>query len=280
VRGARPRQGPSPAVQPLVRVTKENGSSWIFEPCLTCTNALWRVQHPAFFLVTLRLEADRAEQAAAHRAAKEVAEARRRAAPVLVELDRLAAAPTPQARYPRVTAHLQLARAEQSRLDGRSDPEQWRAAAAAWERLEYPFDAAYVRFREAEALVASGASRPQAEQVLRSAHQTSVRLGAGPLRREVELLARRGRLRLEHPVDTIAVPTAPSSAAASLGLTPREAQVLAVVAEGRTNRQIGQALFITEGTAGVHVSRILAKLGAAGRGEAAAIAHRLGLDRQ
>jgi DNA-binding NarL/FixJ family response regulator len=50
------------------------------------------------------------------------------------------------------------------------------------------------------------------------------------------------------------------------------------VAEGRTNRQIGKQLFITEGTASVHVSRILAKLGVAGRGEAAAIAHRLGLD--
>ena len=66
---------------------------------------------------------------------------------------------------------------------------------------------------------------------------------------------------------------------ASLGLTRREVEVLVLVAEGRTNRQIGQALFITPKTAGVHVSRILAKLGVAGRGEAAAIAHRLGLDK-
>jgi DNA-binding NarL/FixJ family response regulator len=54
--------------------------------------------------------------------------------------------------------------------------------------------------------------------------------------------------------------------------------VLTLVAEGRTNQQIGKELFITEGTASVHVSRILAKLGVARRGEAAAIAHRLGLD--
>jgi cyanate lyase len=54
--------------------------------------------------------------------------------------------------------------------------------------------------------------------------------------------------------------------------------VLALVAKGWTNRRIGQELFITKGTAGVHVSRILAKLGAASRGEAAAIAHQLGLD--
>jgi DNA-binding CsgD family transcriptional regulator len=47
----------------------------------------------------------------------------------------------------------------------------------------------------------------------------------------------------------------------SLGLTHREAEVLALVAEGRTNRQIGQALFITPKTASVHISRILTKLG-------------------
>jgi DNA-binding CsgD family transcriptional regulator len=56
--------------------------------------------------------------------------------------------------------------------------------------------------------------------------------------------------------------------------------VLALIAEGRTNRQIDQELFISEKTAGIHVSRILAKLGVAGRGEAAATAHRLGLDRR
>jgi DNA-binding CsgD family transcriptional regulator len=105
-----------------------------------------------------------------------------------------------------------------------------------------------------------------------------MRLGAAPLRREIELLAQRGRLRLE-AVDTATARTAPSSPAAGLGLTQREVEVLALVAEGRTNRQLGQALFITPKTASVHVSRILAKLGVAGRGEAAAIAHRLGLDK-
>jgi hypothetical protein len=59
----------------------------------------------------------------------------------------------------------------------------------------------------------------------------------------VELLAQRGRLRLQEPVDAAALPKA-DSPAASLGLTQREAEVLALVAEGRTNRQIGQALFI------------------------------------
>jgi len=56
-----------------------------------------------------------------------------------------------------------------------------------------------------------------------------------------------------------------------------ELEVLLLVAEGRTNREIGQTLFMSEKTASVHVSRILAKLDVGGRVEAAAIAHRLGL---
>jgi DNA-binding CsgD family transcriptional regulator len=60
-------------------------------------------------------------------------------------------------------------------------------------------------------------------------------------------------------------------------LTPRERDVLALLAEGRTNRQIGGTLFISEKTASVHVSNILGKLGASGRAEAVAIAHRRGL---
>jgi DNA-binding NarL/FixJ family response regulator len=54
--------------------------------------------------------------------------------------------------------------------------------------------------------------------------------------------------------------------------------VLALVAAGPSNRQIGQALFISPKTASVHVSNILAKLGVSSRLEAAAVAHRLGLD--
>jgi DNA-binding CsgD family transcriptional regulator len=105
-------------------------------------------------------------------------------------------------------------------------------------------------------------------------------LGAAPLRREVELLAQRGRLRLEELGDTTVTPEVPPSPAASLGLTQREVEVLALVAEGKTNRQIGETLFITPKTASIHVSRILAKLGVTGRGEAAAVAHRLGLDQR
>jgi DNA-binding NarL/FixJ family response regulator len=60
-----------------------------------------------------------------------------------------------------------------------------------------------------------------------------------------------------------------------IALTPREQEVLRLVAEGRTNGEIGAELFISTKTASVHVSNILAKLGVSSRTEAAAVAHRL-----
>ncbi len=63
----------------------------------------------------------------------------------------------------------------------------------------------------------------------------------------------------------------------TFGLSPREREVLALIAEGRTNREIGERLFISQKTVGVHVGNILAKLAVSGRVEAAAVAIRLGL---
>ena len=70
----------------------------------------------------------------------------------------------------------------------------------------------------------------------------------------------------------------PAGPADPFGLTTREREVLALVAEGYTNRRIAETLFISESTAGVHVSHILGKLGVETRTEAATIAVRLGLD--
>jgi DNA-binding CsgD family transcriptional regulator len=69
----------------------------------------------------------------------------------------------------------------------------------------------------------------------------------------------------------------PPDPLARFGLTDREREVLALLAAGRSNPEIGQALFISTKTASVHVSNILAKLGVSGRVEAAALAHRLGV---
>jgi class 3 adenylate cyclase/DNA-binding CsgD family transcriptional regulator/tetratricopeptide (TPR) repeat protein len=227
----------------------------------------------------LRIEADCADLARAARTAAGAEQARRRAEPLLATL-RAMTGPAADPRDAWTPCFAALGEAEWSRLQGRPDPQAWQRAAEHWERLELPYRAAYARFRQAEALLAARAPRAQIQPVLQAAHRTTVTLGAGPLRREIELLAGRGRLGLEQPVNAAAVPDAPPSPAASLGLTHRETEVLALVAAGRTNRQIGQALFITEKTASLHVSHILAKLGVAGRGEAAALAHRLGLDKQ
>jgi DNA-binding NarL/FixJ family response regulator len=103
-------------------------------------------------------------------------------------------------------------------------------------------------------------------------------LGAVGLLAEVETLARRARIALaDEPIVEAEPATGARAAAAELGLTARELEVLEHLALGQTNRQIADELFISIKTAGVHVSHILAKLGAANRSEAGAIAHRLGL---
>jgi DNA-binding CsgD family transcriptional regulator len=234
------------------------------------------------YVLGLRLEADHADLARAHRSTAGLAEAQRRAEPLIAAMHQMLSERGQQAyaQEALVPVYATMGEAEFARLKGRSDPELWHRAATLWDTLSLAYPAAYARFREAEALLASRGPRPQAEQAIRDARQTLVRLGAAPLRREVELLAQRGRLDLQDQAGTTAALQAAPSPAASLGLTQRETEVLALVAEGRTNRQISQALFITEKTASLHVSHILAKLGVAGRGEAAAIAHRLGLDKQ
>jgi DNA-binding CsgD family transcriptional regulator len=105
---------------------------------------------------------------------------------------------------------------------------------------------------------------------------TAASLGARALGAEIEALARRARIALAPDTGEPAVGDLPP-AGAELGLTARELEVLQHLARGATNRQIAEALYISVRTAGVHVSHILGKLSAANRGEAAAIAHRLGL---
>jgi DNA-binding NarL/FixJ family response regulator len=110
---------------------------------------------------------------------------------------------------------------------------------------------------------------------VRRAHALADRIDAAPLRREVELLARRGRVDLE-TTSAERTPAGPDPSRGT-GLTPRQLEVLALIAAGLTNREIAQRLFITEKTADAHVSRILAGLGVRSRVEAATAAHRLGL---
>ncbi|WP_461083166.1 helix-turn-helix transcriptional regulator [Streptomyces deserti] len=174
-------------------------------------------------------------------------------------------------------AHDQWLRAELLRAEGRTAPEEWFETVAAMEPLERPYDLARVRFRLAEALLASGPGedeRARATELLRLVHAVAGHLGARPLAEAAELLAQRARLPISHAPEAALAPADPVEA---LRLTSRERDVLRLVAAGRTNRQIAEELFISPKTASVHVSNILAKLGVSGRGEAAAVAHRVGL---
>jgi DNA-binding CsgD family transcriptional regulator len=173
---------------------------------------------------------------------------------------------------PTAAAWRAVAEAEHDRARAHPNPRSWEEAAAAWEALQRPPIVAYCRWRQAEALVAAGASAADTALPIRLAHAVAQRLGARPLREEIQRLAERARLDLAPPSQ----PTDQGSGLEELlGLTPREAEVLGLVARGYTNRQIAAALVISVKSASVHVSHILGKLDARNRVEAAAIAHRL-----
>ena len=172
---------------------------------------------------------------------------------------------------PEPAAHRAQVRAELGRLEPAPPSALWAAAGERWERLRYPFPRALCGWREAEALLTGGGDQAAAAERLRPARRAAAAMGAQPLVALIDGLARRARVPLEHA-------DAPEpSAGERAGLTSRELDVLELMAQGRTNRQIGGELFISEKTVSVHVSRILAKLGAANRAQAAAVAQQLGL---
>ncbi|MBQ1024660.1 helix-turn-helix transcriptional regulator [Micromonospora sp. C95] len=169
-----------------------------------------------------------------------------------------------------VDGYLALCAAEVSRLDG-ADPELWARAAAEWDHRNHPYPAAYSRLRQAEALLASRRKAATAGKLLRQAYQMAQTLGAVPLTDEIRTLAGRARVALEER-GAVGIPTPDGSGGDELAaLTAREREVLAAVAEGLTNKEIGQRLFISERTIGVHVSHIFDKLQVRTRVQASAI---------
>lgn len=167
---------------------------------------------------------------------------------------------------PEGVAWLARAEAETSRLRGASDPELWQAAVDAF-GYGALYQQAMCRWRLGEALLGAE-RREEAAEPMRAAEQVAERLGARPLHDAVRRSARRGRITLSDGV-------VPRNALDPF--TPRERSVLRLVALGRTNRQVGEELYISEKTVSVHLSRIMAKLGAARRAEAVAIAYERGL---
>jgi DNA-binding NarL/FixJ family response regulator len=125
----------------------------------------------------------------------------------------------------------------------------------------------YAELRLAEHL-SDERDRTALRALLDEALPASRKLGARLVTHRLEALGRRTGLAAAHRDD---------AAAPLAALTPRELEVLRLVSEGRSNKEIGEQLFISAKTASVHVSNILAKLEVSGRGEAAALAHRHGV---
>ncbi|MDN5853395.1 MAG: AAA family ATPase [Actinomycetia bacterium] len=137
----------------------------------------------------------------------------------------------------------------------------WRSALEKFEAFGHVFEIARTQSRLASVLRAGG-ERDEPARLVEQAREVAERLRAAPLLRELDSLVRTPR---------------ESSAGGEVALTPRESEILELVAQGRTNGEIGRQLFISVKTVSVHVSNVLAKLGASSRTEAAAIAHRDGL---
>ncbi|MFG1820697.1 LuxR C-terminal-related transcriptional regulator [Kribbella sp. NPDC049174] len=168
---------------------------------------------------------------------------------------------------------------ERSRIRGTPDPTPWLTAAQEWASLGRPYWEAQARLRAAEALLAhrgQPGARGRAGGELEAARQIAEQLGAAPLLSQIQGLAKIARIHLDDSVtehhEHRAATTDPHPP-----LTDRERQVLALVAAGRTNREIGATLYMSPKTASVHVTHILEKLGVQSRVQAAAEAVRLGL---
>src|SRR6516165_8650472 len=241
----------------------------------------WSTHGPSVIRVAAIAVSARADRAIALRAAGDPdgAAAEVAAAAVLLDLAREGA------RYPaRPKAVLGpegrgwLARciAEYERARGANSPSAWEEVLAAF-GPGYVYETARTQWRLVEALAEAG-RRDEASAVWRTAAATAARLRSAPLTVALADLARRARLDAGpggHAGHGYRNGHGPGGVTGSL--TDREREVLRLLASGRSNREIGAELFITSKTASVHVSNILAKLGAASRTEAAAIAHREGL---
>jgi DNA-binding CsgD family transcriptional regulator len=147
---------------------------------------------------------------------------------------------------------------------------RWEHAIRTCVEAEFPILVLQARLGAARHALATG-DRAAATLHLREMSTGAAAIGAHGLHSRAEALADRARIRLSGPA-----PANPD-AAPTFGLTDRERQVLALVANSHTNREIGEALFMSPKTASVHVTNVLRKLDVGSRREAARLARELGL---
>jgi DNA-binding CsgD family transcriptional regulator len=224
----------------------------------------------------IRVEGRRIESLAGQRAAAEEIERARQVADQRIGQARDLAARLDAAGIsllPEPAAWLRTAEAEHAATHGQDTAQTWADLADTWHTVGQPHPQAVTQYRYADALLRQHGDRDHARRAAAAALEIAERLGAAPLAAEIRQLAQRGRLDLTPPPQP--EPDATAATADRLDITPREAEVLALLAAGRTNREIARTLFISDKTASVHVSNLLRKLGAANRAEAAAIAQHM-----
>jgi DNA-binding NarL/FixJ family response regulator len=223
--------------------------------------------------VGARIEADEADRARDLGRSDDAAAAAARAAR---HAEAAANVIGPRSRVERAYAAAAAAYATCARGEDAGD--QLREAIALFEELGHPHAPALIRMTLAEHALRDG-DRDAAASLAGDALAAASGMGAHWLAREARSFLVRARLPLPEGCDEGPADDVISLEDDPFGLTPREREVLAMVAEGATNREIGERLFMAEKTASVHVSRILAKLDVRSRTEAAAVAHRHGLAR-
>ncbi len=165
-------------------------------------------------------------------------------------------------------AYRLLCEAERSWVLSEPNVALWEQADNAWASCGHPYPSAYAKLQMAEVMFAERTRNRVAGTALNDAHQTVCKLDAGPLREAIEELAMRARVTLS-ATEYVSGDSAPETALSVL--TGRELEVLSHAAQGLSNREIGERLYISSRTVGVHISNVLSKLGVRSRVEAAAV---------
>jgi DNA-binding CsgD family transcriptional regulator/tetratricopeptide (TPR) repeat protein len=138
----------------------------------------------------------------------------------------------------------------------------WQGAAAAWDRLGRPYDAALARLGSSD--------ETGLRHALAALDELDAQASAAVARRRMKDLG----------VKAIPRGPRPATRAAPAGLTAREQEVLALLSDGLSDREISRRLFISERTVQHHVSAVLSKIGVSSRTAAAREAVRMGLAAQ
>jgi predicted ATPase/DNA-binding CsgD family transcriptional regulator len=181
---------------------------------------------------------------------------------------------------PAIALWVAWAAAEVLCAEGRPSAKAWADVVELAEAAGRVEDIAVASLRQAEAALDAGDRGRDTVAALQRAIELATRLEARPLLAVAEEIVRRSRLDAEVGLPSSGLAVAPRgqlSGATTSALTPREVEVLELLGQGLSNRQIGKALFISEKTASVHVSNIIGKLDAASRTEAVVVARRRGV---